>query len=113
MISINGNRVTINGKSYNLPPGNVSIINDTILLNGKPWNDADPVSGVVEIRIEGDPLSVQTDAPVTVNGTVKGNVLAGGSVSCGDVAGSVQAGGSVRAMGVGGSITAGGSVSHR
>lgn len=106
-----GSTVTVNGKTYNLPPGNVSIINGTILVNGRVWNEADPVAGVVELHIIGDPLSVETDASVIVKGSVKGNVTAGGSVQCGEVSGGVSAGGSIQAAGkLGGSISAGGSV---
>ena len=82
-----GSRVTINGKTYDLPPGNVSINNGAISINGRAWfpGDGASVAGIVALHIHGEPLDVISDAPVTVHGNVLGKIHAGGSITCGDV----------------------------
>lgn len=106
------NHVVVNGVSYDLPPGNVSINNGVIYVNGQRFDTGGaPAAGVVEVRIVGEALAVTSDASVTVEGDVRGNVQAGGSVKCGNVGGSVSAGGSIKADGkLGGNVSAGGSV---
>lgn len=97
--------ITVNGKSY--VGNNISIRNGVVVIDGKLQDGT--VSGVVEVMVSGELVSLETDASVTCE-EVKGNVSAGGSVSCGAVGGTVNAGGSVTAGRVGGGITAGGSV---
>ena len=108
-----GSTVVVNGRTHHLPPGSIRITGGAIYVNGQRWNEDEPASGVIELRITGDPIDVFTDASVTVNGNVRGGVTAGGSVNCQDVGVSVSAGGSVNAGRVGGSVVAGGSVVHR
>lgn len=93
---------------------NLSIINNTISINGKPWRPGDgaDVAGIVAIHLYGEPVEVTSDASVTVNGSVRGKVNAAGSVTCLDVGGSVAAGGSVNAKTIHGNCTAGGSINH-
>jgi cytoskeletal protein CcmA (bactofilin family) len=66
--------------------------------------------GVVEIKFEGNLVSLESDSSVTVSGDVHGNVDAGGSIRCGAVGGDVDAGGSVVCGCVNGRVRAGGSV---
>lgn len=107
-ISGNG-KVNINGVTYE---GNsITITNNEVLIDGKVVKNS--VSGVVKIKIEGNPAKVYSDASVEVKGDVLGDVDSGGSVNCGNVKGNVDAGGSVRCGTVGGSVHAGGSVSMR
>jgi len=103
------NAITINGTTYQ---GNsVSIIGGNVIIDGKPAGN--PVSGVVEIRVEGNLCSLDTDASVVVNGNVNGNVSARGAVNCKSVGVDVHAGGSVVCGSVGGNIQADGSVVHQ
>ena len=101
-------RITVNGQSFNVSGGSVSIINGVIVVGGNTVISG--LSGDVNIKWEGDLTSLKTDSSVTC-GNVGGNVEAGGSVNCNDVKGSVSCGGSLRASGhIGKSISAGGSV---
>ena len=124
------NTVCINGKIISVPDGaSISIVNDVLIVDGKPWDEKEKLSGVVKIEVQGSLISlnvergdvdVQGDVHANVNcggsckvgGNVKGNVDAGGSVTCGNIAGDLDAGGSVKCGNVGGDIDAGGSVKH-
>lgn len=97
--------ITINGKSFT--GHNITIRDGIVVIDGRVQSGV--MTGVVEVRVSGELVSLETDASVTCE-EVKGNVSAGGSVSCGAVGGTVNAGGSVTAGRVGGGITAGGSV---
>jgi hypothetical protein len=100
--------ITINGKSY--AGRNVAIINGRVLIDGKPQDEG--LSGVVEIKVDGDLATLECDAPVTVRGNV-GKLSAGGSVQCDNVSGNVNAGGSIHCGDVNGIVNAGGSVHCR
>lgn len=102
-------RITINGKTYY--GNNIIMTNGKIIIDGKPIEDG--LSGVVELKVEGDLVSLHSDCSVTVNGDVKGNVSAGTSVNCKNVDGNVQAGSSVNCGNVGGNVKAGNSVTCR
>ena len=103
------NRVTINGKTFE-GGRSVTIINNRVMIDGKDVTDkSKPKDGIVTIKVDGVLESLTTDADV-VAGLVKGNIDAGGSVSCDDVDGDVDAGGSVNCGAVGGDVDAGGSV---
>jgi hypothetical protein len=104
--------VTVNGKTY--VGNNIQIRNGEVRIDGKLQGDK--VSGVVELKVTGEIGSLDTDASVNMNGTIRGNVSAGGSVNADNIGGSVSAGGSVNCDDVGGRVSAGGSVicdSHR
>lgn len=107
----NTNQIVINGKAISVQGNNISVINNRVYVDGKLIEEE--LSGTVEISFIGDLASLKTDSSATVNGSVQGDVDAGGSVSCGDVVGSVDAGGSVSCGTVGGDVDAGGSVSMR
>lgn len=101
-------KVTVNGLKYNIPENaSVSVCDGVVIVNGVV------IKGDVkadEIVVHGSLLDLKTDLSVTVNGTVRGNVNAGGSVSCDAIGGNVNAGGSVNCDDVNGNVTAGGSV---
>jgi hypothetical protein len=91
--------ISINGKTYT--GKNVSIINGEVIIDGVKQN-GDKLQGVVRVEITGDPASIDCDAPVTVKGNVKGNVIADGPVTCGNVTGDVTADGPCTCGNVGG-----------
>lgn len=65
------NVVTVNGKTYNLPNGNVSVIGNKVYLNGKLVEDCNEIKEKeITIIIQGDNNTVSLDAG---NITVKGN----------------------------------------
>lgn len=99
--------VIINGQRFD--GNNVSIINGVVVIDGNTTS-LNGLSGVVKIEVQGNLTSLKTDASVTVNGSVLGDVSCGGSLHCGDVGGSASSGGSVKCDKVGGSLNAGGSV---
>ncbi len=121
-------QININGSSFNVPDGSsVSVVNGVLTVNGSPSG----VEFTNELRIEviGGLASLRADrGSVTVNGSVHGNVDAGGSatisgdvtgkvnsggsLTCGNIGGNANAGGSMRCGTVSGNINAGGSVRH-
>ena len=64
------NTVTINGKTYNLPNGNVSVIGNIVYCNGKIITDCNEFDRKeIIITIQGDNNTVTSeDANITVNG---------------------------------------------
>jgi hypothetical protein len=99
--------VNINGKVY--VGNNIQINSGRVIIDGKTHEDSS-ISGVVEVKVEGDIGSLRVTGSATVHGDVKGSVDAGGSVKCENVSGDVDAGGSVNCGSVGGDVDAGGSV---
>lgn len=103
------NRITINGESFIVNGNDVSIVNGYVYVGGRAISDQ--LHGEVNIKWEGELVSLKTDYGSVTCGDVKGNVEAGGSVNCKSVDGNVNAGGSVNAVGhIGRNINAGGSV---
>jgi hypothetical protein len=103
--------VHVNGKTIHVPNGaNISIFNDKVFVNGKPWNEDGAAEGIVKIVIEGTVADVKCDAPLEVKGSVEGNVDCAGSVHCGNITGPVDAGGSLHCGNIGGNARAGGSI---
>lgn len=105
----NVGNITINGKTY--VGNNISVVNDRVIIDGKPVED--PGKGIVSIKIEGDLASLHSDLAVTVNGNVQGDVEAGNSVTCGNVKGNVKAGNSVNCGDISGTAKAGNSVTRK
>lgn len=66
----------------------------------KKWETLEPTA----------PIRMEIWGSADIDGSVFGNVKAGGSVNCDGVSGDVQAGGSVNCDGVSGDVQAGGSV---
>lgn len=99
------NIITINGKWVRVPSGNITVINDQIFVDGEPIDIPESPDGIVEIRVEGDLLSVHSDVAVTCH-DVHGDVKAGSAVNCQNVEGNVQAGSVVNCDRVNGSVSA-------
>lgn len=133
-ISIGNGKATINGKTYNIPHGNISISGSDIYINGNKWTpESEDLNiskyGTLEIKIEGNCGDIRINhGSVEVHGNVEGKVDCGGSVTChnisgyvdcggscncGDVGGYVDCGGSCNCGNIKGSVDAGGSVSYR
>ena len=70
------------------------------------------LTGIVEVRVEGTLQNFATDAAVTINGSVLGDVRAGGSVHCGNVGGNVTTGGDASCGPVEGAVVAGGDITY-
>lgn len=99
------NTVIVNGKKYELPNGDVSVINGVVYCNGKQISDTDTAKEV-KIVINGDVSSfkcyegnttvngkvnsIETDTGnVTVNGNVEGDITVDtGNIKCGNIGGS-------------------------
>ena len=64
------NIVNVNGKTYNLPNGNVSVIGNIVYCNGKIVTDCDEFdSKEITITVQGDNNTVTSEgANITVNG---------------------------------------------
>lgn len=100
-------QISVNGKTYT---GNsVSVENDVVYIDGKRVDDENLPKSILEIKVNGELVSVASDVSVTCE-NIAGDVQAGGSVNCGDIKGNVTAGGSINADDVGGDVKAGGSV---
>jgi hypothetical protein len=100
-------RITIGGRSFS---GNSVVIRDNLIIIDGIVQETGNLSGIVQVEVTGDLASLESEVSVTVNGSVHGSVLAGGSVHCGDVSGSVNAGGSIHCGKVSGNTVAGGSI---
>ncbi|ALS22117.1 hypothetical protein [Paenibacillus naphthalenovorans] len=105
------NTIIINGQRFNTSGNNISVTNNQVIVDGKVVQGN--LSGIVEVKFEGDLASLKCNGSATVNGNVFGSVNAGGSVDCGDVGKNIDAGGSVTCGFVGGNIDAGGSVRYK
>lgn len=103
------NQIIINGKVIQTTGNNISVIGDTIYVDGEKMESG--LSGIVELKFIGDLANLNTKGSATVNGDVKGDVDAGGSITIsGSVGGDVDAGGSIRCGNVEGNVDAGGSI---
>lgn len=104
--------VTVNGKTIHVRGNNISIINDKIIVDGKPLDetmDAKNITVIVDgncnrldacgdVEIRGDCGYVDCSGSCHIEGSVTGDVDASGSVTCGDVGGNIDASGSVRCI---------------
>lgn len=127
-VSIVGNKVTINGREFIVPPGkNIKVVNQTIYVDGKVWSqeeDEPYLQPPFEVVWDGDIASLNVTGDVRCrnvlgnvsagydvhSGTIDGNVSAGRDVSGGDVSGNVSCGGNVSCSHVSGKISCGGNV---
>ena len=111
LIDKNMGKICVNGKTYDVGDGNVSIINNEVYCNGKLVSDlkefpekeiritiegdlkGDLKTGSGDVKIAGNvDGSVQTQSgDVDINGTVGGSITTmSGDVECGNVGGSVS-----------------------
>lgn len=102
--------ISVNGKTIRVKGNNIAIINDKIIVDGKPLEEAMDAKNITvivegdcnrldaagEVTIQGNCGSVDCGGSCNIRGNVTGNVDAGGSVTCGNVSGDIDAGGSVR-----------------
>lgn len=106
----NYSTVSVNGKAIQVRGNNIAIINDKIIVDGKPLDetmDAKNITVIVEgncnhleacgnVEVKGDCGTVDCSGSCHIKGNVTGNVDASGSVTCGNVGGDIDASGSVR-----------------
>lgn len=102
--------VTVNGKTVRVKGNSISIINDQIIVDGKPLEEAldrPNITVIVEgdcrslnacgnVEVKGNAHTVDCRGSCRVEGNVTGSISASGSVTCGDVGGDINASGSVR-----------------
>lgn len=102
--------VGVNGKTIRVKGNSISIINDQIIVDGKPIQEAldkPNITVIVEgdcnkldacgnVEVRGNCGSVDCSGSCHIDGNIMGNVDASGSVTCGDVGGNIDAGGSIR-----------------
>ena len=107
-----GPHITIDGQTYETPSdSSISVVKGTIYIDGKKVaGDLGESKQPVTIVWEGPLNYLKCDGDVIVNGDIKGNVDAGGSVKCGNVGGDVDASGSATCGDIKGNVDAGGSV---
>lgn len=101
-------RIIIDGDVTIVEGNNIVIIDDKIIVGSTVIKSG--LSGIVEVKFEGDLASLHTDGNATIEGYVSGNVDAHGNVRCGDVGGRVDANGSVECNNVNGNVDASGNV---
>ena len=98
------NIVTVNGKTYNLPNGNVSVIGSIVYCNGKIVTDCDEFEAKeITIVFQGDNNTVSSDgANITVNGnannvsTKSGDIeISGNANEASTVSGDIEVMGSI------------------
>lgn len=104
------NKININGTEFDIAGRDITINGSKVTVDGTVVKDG--LSGIVEIKFEGDLASLDCGCTATITGDVKGDVDAGNSVHCGNVGGDIDAGNSVHCGDVSGEIDAGNSV-HR
>lgn len=86
-VSISGNSITVNGKTFNNIKGNnVSIVNGTVKVDGKIITEG--LEGEVTVKWEGDVANVETHN-LEVTGSVTGSVTSHNTEVEGDVGGNV------------------------
>jgi hypothetical protein len=102
--------VTVNGKTIRVQGNSISIINDKVIVDGKPLDetfDQPNITVIVEgdckilsacgnVEVRGNAGNIDCSGSCHIEGNVTGSVDASGSVTCGDVGGDIDASGSVR-----------------
>ena len=118
------NSITINGKTISCSGRNITVRNNTVIVDGKVVEDG--LTAGINIVVNGDVENIKCSGDVevrghvigdidcggscTVDGYVEGNIDAGNSVRCGDITGDVDAGNSVHCGRISGDVDAGGNV---
>ncbi|MGG1659557.1 hypothetical protein [Brevibacillus sp. NRS-1366] len=102
------NTITINGQSIQVSGRNISIVNNSVIVDGVVVQSG--LSGIVKVEFTGDLASLQTSGDASIQGNINGDVSASGDVKCGDVGGDVRASGDINCGHVNGSVKASGDV---
>ena len=111
-------RVSVNGKTYSLPDGSISVINNKVYCNGELVTDeSESKEKVINIYVHGNVQGgIKTDVGnIKVTGDCIDIKTTSGDVECGDVRGDINTvSGDVKCKSVTGSIkTVSGDVSKR
>lgn len=102
------NTIVINGKTIQASGRNISVINNSVIVDGVVVESG--LSGIVKVEFQGDLASLQSSGDAVVNGNVSGNVTVSGDLKCGDINGDVKASGDIRCGQVSGNVRASGDV---
>lgn len=105
------NTIVINGKSHTVSGNNIQIGNGTIMVNGVVIEGE--LSGIVEVKFEGDLANVTSSSSISVSGSILGNADAGSHISCNDVGGDADAGSHISCRDIRGKADAGSHISCR
>lgn len=101
--------VSVNGKTVRVRGNNITVINDKIIVDGKPLTetmDAKNITVIVEgncnkldacgdVEVKGDCGDITCSGSCHIAGNVSGDVDSCGPVTCGDVYGDIDAVGGV------------------
>ena len=98
----------MNGNTTIVEGSNIVIMDDKIIVGSTVIESG--LSGIIEVKFEGDLANLHTDGNASIKGDIHGNVGAHGNVKCGNVGGSVDASGSVECNNVEGNVVADGNV---
>jgi len=93
------NKITINGKSYEVSGKNISVKNDSIYVDGQLIESG--LSGNVKVEFTGDLANLDCTT-ATINGNITGDVDCN-TITCGDVGGDVD-GTTIKCGNVGGDV---------
>jgi hypothetical protein len=93
------NKITINGKSYEVSGNNITVKNDSIYVDGKLVESC--LTGNVKVEFTGDLANLDCTT-ATINGNVQGDVD-GTTITCGDVGGYVD-GATIKCGNIGGDV---------
>lgn len=105
------NSIIINGEHIVTDAQSITINNGTVIANGVVIKSG--LSGVVELKVEGDLMSINTAGNVSVSGDVHGDIDTTGNVNCGNVGGDIDTTGTVNCGLVNGDIDTLGNVNIR
>lgn len=105
------NTIIINGKSHVVSGNNITINNGKIIVDGEIIEEG--LSGIVEVKFEGDLANVRSSSSITVNGNVHGDADAGSHIQCNDIGGDADAGSHISCRDIKGSADAGSHISCR
>lgn len=94
------NTVSINGKTYSVPDGYLSVTNGQIYVNGQLIDTTDKIPSDVVIKVEGTLASLSVDNGSVNCQNVNGNIYAKGHVNVnGNVSGRIDTDGHVNVIG--------------
>jgi hypothetical protein len=105
------NTIIINGQKHVVSGSNISIGNNVIMVDGVVVQG--DLSGIVEVKFEGDLANVTAGSSITVNGNIHGDADAGSHIRCNDIGGDADAGSHITARDIKGDADAGSHISCR